>query len=40
MTTGRVGLMMRVGSISGAGAVGRRKGVGMGAGEQADANAV
>ena len=39
MTTGCVGLMMKVGSISGAGAVGGRKGVGVGAGEQAEANA-
>ena len=39
MTTGCVGLIMKVGSISGAGAVGGRKGVGVGAGEQAEANA-
>ena len=39
MTTSCVGLMMKVGSISGAGAVGGRKGVGVGAGEQAGVRA-
>jgi len=38
MTTGCVGLMMKVGSISGAGTVGGRNGVGVRAGEQADVN--
>jgi len=39
ITTGCVGLMMKVGSISGARAVGGRKGVGVGTGEQAEVNA-